>query len=204
MPSSEGPAPGARLLARLTGAPFGALLLAALGVLAWARPGGSPWNAIVPALLVILCLAMAAAVWKRRPYDRARLGFLLVHLGPALILLGSLGSPWVAALGLAALALGLPWMFYLKPLLRKKEGIKPPAWQRLTLQGTRILFLATGALLVRPILARAWPPRWALAAWVILALALHLHHTKGWKGRRAQLAGLAAWGLGLGAYLVLR
>ena len=204
MPSSERTGLGDRILARLTTASFAALLLLILAALAWGRATGLPGAALIPPLAALLGLAMVMVVWKRRPYDRARLGFLLAHLGPALVLLGLFTARWVAALGLAAAALGLPWMFYLKPLLRKKEGAKPAAWQRLTLQGTRILFLATGARLFPAVLTRSWPPPWVLPAWLTLALALHLHHSKGWKGRRAQIAGLAAWGLGLGAYLVLR
>ena len=156
-------------------------------------------------LVPLLCLCALTVAWNRRPYDRARLGFLLVHLAPALIVLGLLGPRWAAWPAVVFLALGLPWMFWLKPLLKaKKPGPKPPAWERFTLQGSRVLFLGAGALLVRPLLTRTAPPAWAVASWLTLAVALHLHHVKAWKGRRAQLAGLAAWGLSLAAYLRLR
>jgi hypothetical protein len=42
------------------------------------------------ALLAVLAASMLAVTWKRRPYDFPRLGFLLVHTAPALVLLGAL------------------------------------------------------------------------------------------------------------------
>ena len=137
--------------------------------------------------------------------SRARAGFLLVPASPALILAGlATGIRWAALPGLAALALGLPWMFYFKPLLRPKAKAPAPAWQRLTLHGTRLLAMAALAALLGAAGTGAPQPRGALAAFLVLALALHIHHLKAWKGRNAQLAGLAAWGLSLAAWLGLR
>ncbi len=48
---------------------------------------GSLWFC---ALLALLAASMLAVTWKRRPYDFARLGFLLVHTAPTLVLLGAL------------------------------------------------------------------------------------------------------------------
>ena len=190
---------GLALLASLPGAAFQFLVL--LGLI-WA---GTGWTLLVRILLGLLCAATLATAWQRRPYDAARLGFLLTHLGPTLVLLGLVVSRWVALAGLACLALGVPWMFYLKPRLRKKpDKVPAPVWQRFTLQGTRILFLACGVRLAVPVAQGTRPPAWALAAGIGLALALHLHHLKGWKGRRAQLAGLAAWALGGAAFWGLR
>jgi hypothetical protein len=42
------------------------------------------------ALLAALAASMLAVTWKRRPYPLARLGFLLVHVAPALMFLGLL------------------------------------------------------------------------------------------------------------------
>jgi hypothetical protein len=191
-----------RIARILTSVGFAAAQLALIAVIAVA---GTRWFPVLGVLVPFLCLCALTVAWNRRPYDRARLGFLLVHLSPALIVLGLLGPRWVAWPAILCLALGLPWMFWLKPLLKaKKPGPRPPAWERFTLQGTRILFLGAGALLVAPFLKRTAPPLWVPASWLLLAVALHLHHVKAWKGRRAQLAGLAAWGLCLAAYLRLR
>ena len=195
------PAPGKTpnpVLARLGSVPFAVALIAVLTAL-------SAWRTLPRACLALACGPMLAVAWTRRPYDRARAGFLLVHASPALVLAGLLaGLPWLAGLGLAALALGLTWMFYLKPLLKPKAKAPAPAWQRLTLHGTRLLAMAALAPLLRAAWTGAPPPRWALASFLALALALHIHHLKAWKGRDAQLAGLAAWGFGLAAYLELR
>ena len=195
------PAPGRapnKVLATLASVPFAVALVAVLAAL-------SAWRPQPRACLALACGPMLAVAWTRRPYDRARAGFLLVHASPVLVLAGLLaGLPWLAGLALAALALGLPWMFYLKPLLKPKAKAPAPAWQRLTLHGTRLLAMAALALLLRAAWIGTGPPRGALAAFLVLALALHIHHLKGWKGRNAQLAGLAAWGLGLAAYLGLR
>jgi len=181
----------------LTSVPLATLQLGLLATLA------CTWRTPLPLCLALLGAAMLTVAWSRRPYDRARLGFLLVHGGGPLLALGLWGPRWLAALGLACLALGLPWMFYLKPLLKaRKEGAPRPAWERATLQGTRLLFLGLGAALVPPALGRAPLQPWMLAAWLLLAGALHVHHIKAWKGRRAQFAGLAAWGLGGALYLL--
>jgi len=193
---------GARVKGLLTSVGFASLQIAVLAALAalWAATGHPALRLGLP-LAALLCASMLTTAWARFPYDRARMGFLLVHAGLPLALLGLLTFRPVLFLGLACLALGGPWMFYLKPLLKaKKESAPRPAWERFTLQGTRILFLATGAAMV------VWTPLrpWTLVSWLLLALALHLHHLKAWKGQRAQIAGLAAWGLGLCAYLCLR
>ena len=198
MARAAGQAPNPAL-ARFTSVPFAVALIAVLAAWAAWRPI-EPWK-----LLAAACLPMLAVAWTRRPYDRARAGFLLVHAGPVLVLAGlASGTPWAAGPGRAALALGLPWMFYLKPLLKPKSKAPAPAWQRLVLHGTRLLAMAALALLLRAAWRGAPPPRWALASFLVLALALHIHHLMAWKGRNAQLAGLAAWGLGLAAYLGLR
>lgn len=190
------------LLAKLGSVPFAAVLIALLILLAALAAGRVATGAALPALLAVLGLGMLAAVWLRRPYDRARAGFLLVHAGLPAAMLGSLLSPAAALPGLAAVALGLPWMFYLKPRLKPKPSTAP-VWQRATLQGTRLLFLGLSAALA-PLAWGRPAPRWALLGWPVLALALHLHHHKAWKGWPAQAAGLAGWGLCLGAYLALR
>jgi len=41
-------------------------------------------------LLAVLATSMLTVTWKRRPYTPARLGFLLVHVAPALVLTGLL------------------------------------------------------------------------------------------------------------------
>jgi len=191
----------------LTSVPFAVLQLGTLAGLAVlhavtglpAIPLGRP----LPALLALLGASMVVTAWKRGAYDRARAGFLLVHGAPVLLLPALLGPPWAAAGGLAALALGSAWMFWLKPLLKApKDKTPPPRWQRWVLQGTRILFLTAGAPLLLAAFRGANPPRGPLAAWLLLAVALHAHHVKPWKGQAAQLAGLAAWALGLGACLL--
>lgn len=183
----------------LTSVPFAAFQLGLLAVLSAAGVrGGLPFQALVTLLLA----STLTIAWKRRPYDRARLGFLLVHAGPALILAGLCGPSWAVRPGLACLAVGLPWMFYLKPVLKpKKDKVPRPAWERFTLQGTRILFLAFGAALVAPALRKEPPAPWLLGSWLALAVALHLHHVKALKGAKAQLAGLVGWGLCLAAFL---
>jgi len=186
----------------LTSVPFAALQLGALACVCAAGPARWLWPLV--ALLGLLLASTLTTAWQRRPYDRARMGFLLVHVGPALVCAGLPTSRWVLALGLACLALGCPWMFYLKPLLKKKDKGPAPLWQRLTLQGTRLLFLGLGALLLAPALCGLTPARWLLASWLILAVALHIHHVKAMKGFRAQLAGLAAWALCAAAYLTLK
>jgi hypothetical protein len=81
------------------------------------------------ALLAVLAASMLAVTWKRRPYTLARLGFLLVHVAPSLILLGALGQrlapaagAWLVQTGGACLLVGCAWMFYLKPWLKRRES----------------------------------------------------------------------------------
>ncbi|BDU73496.1 hypothetical protein [Mesoterricola silvestris] len=188
-----------RILTSVAGAAAQLALLAALAA-GGIRDGLGFW--ILVAALLVCTLAVA---WTRRPYDRARLGFLLAHLGPALLLAGLWGPAWAVIPGLACLAIGIPWMFWIKPLLKaRKDKAAPPAWERLTLQGTRVLFLASGAGLALPALRREAPAPWLLASWLVLAVALHLHHVKALKGPRAQAAGLVSWALCLAAFLALR
>jgi hypothetical protein len=76
---------------------------------------------------------MLTVTWKRRPYDLARAGFLLVHTAPSMILLGALwgrlqgqGS-WLVRIGCASLLLGSAWMFYLKPPLKRRQAARKEA-----------------------------------------------------------------------------
>ena len=88
------------------------------------------------ALLSVLAASMLTVTWKRRPYPPSRLGFLMVHVAPSLVLLGilweRLGGPRAPSLrliqtGFASLLLGSAWMFYLKPWLKRREakGTRP-------------------------------------------------------------------------------
>ena len=82
------------------------------------------------ALLALLAASMLAVTWKRRPYGLARAGFLLVHAAPSLVLLGTLwnrfaeGAPgfWLIRIGCAGFLIGCAWMFYLKPVLKRREA----------------------------------------------------------------------------------
>jgi len=74
------------------------------------------------ALLAVLAASTLAVTWKRRPYPPSRLGFLLVHVAPSLVLLGVLGGRWLVQAGFASLLLGCAWMFYLKPVLKRREA----------------------------------------------------------------------------------
>ena len=85
------------------------------------------------ALLAVLAASMLTVTWKRRPYDLARAGFLLVHTAPSMILLGALwgrlqgqGS-WLVRIGCASLLLGSAWMFYLKPPLKRRQAARKEA-----------------------------------------------------------------------------
>jgi len=95
------PGPAFRLLTSVRFAVTQGLFLAAavLGA-ALAGPGilRGLWFC---ALLALLALSMLTVSWKRRPYDLARTGFLLVHVAPALILLGAL---WGRCAGVRARA----------------------------------------------------------------------------------------------------
>lgn len=192
----------ARAMALATAVPFAVLQIGLLAsALAAGGPRGPLGGQVLRALAWLLAASAFAVAWQRRPRDWARAGFFLAHAAPAFLLAGLWArSRTLAGLGIALLALGAAWMFYLKPLLKApKPGPQAPAWQRWTLRTTRILFLAAGAAFLAT-LARA--PRWnLLAAWLVLAAALHLHHVKTWKGPRAQWAGLAAWAIGLGLLL---
>jgi hypothetical protein len=109
----------ARLNRLLTSVRFavaqGLFLLAAVLLPALAgRAGVSlPWPLQEPfarlwggALLALLSVSALAVAWKRRPYDAARLGFLLVHAAPALLLLGILWGRWDGFRGQARLLPG--------------------------------------------------------------------------------------------------
>jgi len=91
---------------------------------------GSLWFG---ALLAVLAASMLTVTWKRRPYDLARAGFLLVHTAPALILLGALWERlqgqglWLVRTGCASLLLGCAWMFYLKPPLKRRQAARKQA-----------------------------------------------------------------------------
>jgi hypothetical protein len=86
------------------------------------------------ALLASMDASMLAVAWKRRPYDLARAGFLLVHTAPSLVLLGALWECafpaarqpglWLIGTGCGGFLLGCAWMFYLKPVL-KRRGARP-------------------------------------------------------------------------------
>jgi len=89
-------AAGARLFQLLTSVRFAvvqglflvaAALLGSLGVPLGPDPFHSLWFS---ALLALLAASTLAVTWKRRPYPLARMGFLLVHAAPALVLLGAL------------------------------------------------------------------------------------------------------------------
>jgi hypothetical protein len=81
-------------------------------------------------LLAVLAASMLTVTWKRRPYTLARVGFLLVHVAPSLVLAGALwlrlepGGPglWFIRTGCTSLILGCAWMFYLKPSLKRREA----------------------------------------------------------------------------------
>ena len=81
------------------------------------------------ALLEVLAASMLAVTWKRRPYNLARMGFLLVHVAPSLVLLGLLWGRWAGGdgrwlirAGCAVFLAGCAWMFYLKPVLKRREA----------------------------------------------------------------------------------
>lgn len=102
LPAAAGAARGGALFRLLTGLPFALAQLAALLLLAAAAAGAGVWPAglgwaaepfdrlAVQALLALLVLSTLAVAWKRRPYRPSRLGFLLVHLAPAVLALGGL------------------------------------------------------------------------------------------------------------------
>jgi hypothetical protein len=108
----------------------GAWLIAAVLSAMLGGPGllGGLW---FRALLALLAASMLAVTWKRRPYDLARTGFLLVHVAPSLALLGTLwdqfaGAPgpglWLIRISCAGFLAGCAWMFYLKPVLKRREA----------------------------------------------------------------------------------
>jgi hypothetical protein len=83
------------------------------------------------ALLAVLAASMLTVTWKRRPYPLSRVGFLLVHVAPSLILPGTLWDRfagdrgpglWLIRTGCVSLVLGCVWMFYLKPGLKRREA----------------------------------------------------------------------------------
>ena len=237
-------------------------------------------------LLGLLTVATLAVAWKRRPYPWSRVGFLLVHVAPLLVVLGgALGAPAAAWTGILCLLAGCAWMFYLKPPLKRREAartgpppsplslllepearrrrlatlaaalllaalaggvgrawglpFRPGAWRacQIALGGlgaiavtvaclldlralgrppspgqdsgaaslpwTRCGFLLLGSAVAAGTAATwltqgafwtdAAPGRGLLAGWLIYAAVLHTHHLKGFKGRKAMLAGAAGW-----------
>lgn len=113
-----------------------ALTAAALLALATHRmpglPTGWPLQTLpFAALLALLAASALAITWQRRPYPWSRLGFLLTHLSPTVVLAGLLwgalpggagpGRALVRA-GFAVLLAGAAWMFYLKPVLKRREA----------------------------------------------------------------------------------
>lgn len=94
---------GGALFRLLTAVPFALAQLAVLALLALvAAAAAGPWPsapgwAAQPfdrlagqGLLALLVLSTLAVAWKRRPYRPSRLGFLAVHLAPALLAAGGL------------------------------------------------------------------------------------------------------------------
>jgi len=108
------------------------LFLAGAALLGLAGAGDLPGRLWFCALLAVLAAAMLTITWKRRPYPPSRVGFLLVHTAPSLILLGALwtrlggiparAGPLLVQAGFAALLAGIAWMFYLKPALKRREA----------------------------------------------------------------------------------
>jgi hypothetical protein len=260
-----------------------ALAAAASGLLPGLAYGLGP-------LLALLTAGTLAVVWKRRPYPWSRVGFLLAHVAPFLVLLGlwearHSGLAWLAWTGGLCLLAGCAWMFYLKPPLKRREAARterppsplslllepgarawrlgllaasvllaglagvlghawglpsrPGAWRACqttlgwlgtaavtvafllglralwrppapggnlgaaslhwTRAGFLLLGLAVGAgaaashLAVGAQGAGAAPGRGLLAGWLIYGAVLHTQHLKGFKGRKALLAGVAGW-----------
>ena len=58
------------------------------------------------ALLALLSLSMLAVAWKRRPYSLPRAGFLLVHMAPTFLLVGSLLGQFAGVKAWAELKVG--------------------------------------------------------------------------------------------------
>jgi hypothetical protein len=139
--------------------------VALLGALALAvscstlLPGAGP-------LVAVLTGATLAVAWKRRPYPWSRVGFLLVHGAPVLVVLGgALGAAWPFWTGFLCLLAGCAWMFYLKPPLKRREAARtgpPPSPLSLLLEPEarrrRLAVLAAALLLaaLAAALGRAW------------------------------------------------
>jgi hypothetical protein len=95
-------------------------------------PPGWPFGTLpFAALLALLAASALAVAWQRRPYPWSRVGFLITHLAPTVVLTGLLWGalPGAAAAGralaragLALLLAGAAWMFYLKPALKRREA----------------------------------------------------------------------------------
>jgi hypothetical protein len=66
------------------------LFLVAAALLGLAGADDPPRRLWFCALLAVLAAAMLTVTWKRRPYPWSRVGFLLVHTAPSLVLLGAL------------------------------------------------------------------------------------------------------------------
>jgi len=58
------------------------------------------------ALFALLALSMVAVAWKRRPYSLAKVGFLLVHTAPVLVLVGGLWGQFAGVRAWAELKVG--------------------------------------------------------------------------------------------------
>jgi len=95
-------------------------------------PEGWPLQTLpFAALLALLAASALAITWQRRPYPWSRMGFLLTHVAPTVVLAGLLwgalpgGAGAGRALvrtGFALLLGGSAWMFYLKPVLKRREA----------------------------------------------------------------------------------
>ncbi|HJU82687.1 MAG TPA: cytochrome c biogenesis protein ResB [Holophagaceae bacterium] len=59
-------------------------------------------------LLLLIAASTLAVAWKRRPYPAHRLGFLMVHLAPSVILLGGLWGRFAAVRAFTELRVGEP------------------------------------------------------------------------------------------------
>lgn len=117
-----------RLLVSVKFAVTQGVVLAAAALPALA--GAPPFHTLAfAALLAVLAASALAIAWQRRPYPWSRVGFLITHLAPAVILAGLLAGGGTGRLllrlGLAALLAGSAWMFYLKPVLKRREAKEP-------------------------------------------------------------------------------
>ncbi|HJW08391.1 MAG TPA: cytochrome c biogenesis protein ResB [Holophagaceae bacterium] len=75
-------------------------------------------------LLLLIAVSTLAVAWKKRPYPMHRVGFLLVHLAPTLILLGGLWGRFAGTRAFARLRVGEPAASF-----HVVAGADPAAWQ---------------------------------------------------------------------------